>query len=55
MYYWVLFKEFFGLVASKSRWFGTVRHMELEDTLRAIMDLMEQCADSKVVHLIDID
>ena len=41
MHHWVLFNKFLGLVASKSRWFGAVRRVELEDTLRAIMDLVE--------------
>ena len=51
---WVLFEESLGPVASKSRWFGAVRRMKLEDTLRAIVDLVEQRADSKAVHSIDI-
>ena len=51
---WVLFKESLNPVASNSRWFGAVRRMELEDTLRAIMDLVKQRADSKAVHSIDI-
>ena len=54
MYYWVLFKESLGPVASKSRWFGAVRHIELKDTLHVIIDLVEQHADSKAVHSIDI-
>lgn len=51
---WALFKESFSPVASKSRWFGAVRRMELEDMLYVIMDLVEQYTDSKAVHLIDI-
>ena len=54
MHYWVLFKESLSPVTSKSRWFGTVRHMELKDTLRVIIDLVEQHADSKALHSIDI-
>ena len=54
MHCWVSFEESLGPVASKSKWFGAVRRMELKDTLRAIMDLVKQHADSKAVHLIDI-
>ena len=54
MHCWVSFKESLSPVTSKSRWFSAVRRMELKDTLRAIVDLVEQCADSKAVHSIDI-
>ena len=54
MHCWGLFKESLGPVASKSRWFGAVRRMELKDTLHVIIDLVEQRADSKAVHLINI-
>ena len=54
MHYWVLFKESLSLVASKSRWFGAIRRIELEDTLRAIIDLIKQRTDSKAVYLINI-
>ena len=54
MHCWVLIKESLNPVTSNSRWFSAVRRMELEDTLHAIMDLVEQHADSKAVHSIDI-
>ena len=54
MHYWVLFKESLSPVTSKSRWFGAVRRIELEDTLHTIIDLVEEHADSKAVHLINI-
>ena len=55
IHYWVLFKESLNPVTSKNRWFGAVRHMELENTLHAIIDLVKQHTDSKAVHSINID
>ena len=38
----------------KSRWFGAVRRIKLKDTLHVIIDLVEQYANSKAVHLINV-
>ena len=54
IYYQVLFKKSLSLVTSKSRQFSAIRRIELKDTLRVIIDLVEQRTNSKIVYLINI-